>query len=69
LPRRDRPAGSSIENHHITMKIKPVMLSMGHGWVGPPLIAFSGRLALARQVARASALVFLTRPPARPAAG
>jgi hypothetical protein len=51
------------------MKITPVMLSMGHGWVAPPLIAFYGRLALAPQVARASALVFLTRQPARLAAG
>jgi hypothetical protein len=68
LPRPDRPAGSSIENHHITMKTTPVMLSMGHGWVGPPLSAFYVRLALSRQAARVSVPVFLMRQAAHPAA-
>jgi hypothetical protein len=48
------------------MKITAVMLSMGPDWVCPPLIAFSGRLALAWQGARASAPIFLMRKQARP---
>jgi hypothetical protein len=66
LPRRDRPAGSSIENHCITMKVTRVMLSMGHGWIGPPLTALSGRFALAWQGARAISPAFLMRQPVRP---
>jgi hypothetical protein len=44
------------------------MLSMGHGWVGPPLSAFYVRLALSRQAARVSVPVFLLRQAAHPAA-